>query len=210
MADDGLTNVIMRNQFYRDKYRQVSLAFLIVLVINLLLAGIIFYKVTNKPKPVYFATTADGKIIELTPLSQPVLTDAELLQFATQASVAAYTYNYVNYRKELQGVADFFTAQGWKNYQEELKKSKNLEAVLKNKLVGFATPTGAPVIVDRGVVNGVYAWKVTLPLLATFEGGSTKITQPLTVTMVIRRVPVVVAPKGVEVSSFYAAQRRFR
>lgn len=208
MADDGLTQVIMRNQFYRDKYRQVSLAFLLVLVINLLLAGIIFYKVINQPQPVYFATTADGKIVELEPLSTPVLSDAQVLQFATRAAVASYTYNYVNYREQLQGAADYFTVRGWKNYQEELKKSKNLEAVVNNRLVGYATPTGAPVIVDRGVIDGVYAWKVTLPILATYEGGATKITQPLTVTMVIIRVPVVSNPKGVEVSSFYAAERK--
>lgn len=208
MPNDALKEVILRNDFYRDKYRQVTIAVLLAFLLNCLLAGLVAYELTHRPLPEYFATTADGKIIQLKPLSDPVLNDAELLQWASQAAVAAYTYNYVNYRQELQGASEYFTTAGWKDYQEALKRSKTLETVIANKLVGFAQPTGAPSITDRGTIDGAYAWKVTMPILATFENVSRKITQPLMVTMIIVRVPILVNPKGVEISSFYAAERK--
>ena len=184
------------------------MAFLMVLVINVLLAGLIFYKIINRPKPEYFATTSDGRIVKLSTLTTPELTDAELLQFVSQAAIAAYTYDYVNYRQALQSTSDYFTARGWKDFQEAIRRSKRLETLITGKYVGHATPTGAPVIIDRGVISGRYSWKVRMPLLATLENVRHKIPQPLDITMVITRVPILTAPKGVEISSFIASERR--
>jgi len=204
---DALELVTLRNNFYRDSYRRVLAILLVLVLINLVLIGVIGYMVSHRPTPEYFATSADGKIIKLYPLSRPVLSTAELLQWATLAATTANTYNFVNYRKELQAAADFFTPTGWKEYQAALKASRNLETVITKKLTVNAVATGAPVILEQGVVNGAYQWKVQLPILITYESANTKISQPTTVIMSIRRVSTLETPKGIAIDAFLESEQ---
>lgn len=205
--EDALEIVKLRNHFYRDSYRKVLVALLLMVVANIVLGVIIFYLEYNKPKPEYFATTAEGKLIRLYPLSRPVLSTPELLEWATRAATSANTYNFVNYRKELQDSSTYFTPTGWKEYQDALKASRNLETVIAKKLTVSAVPTGAPIILDQRVINGVYKWKIQLPMLITYESASSKITQPTLVTMLITRVSTLEVPKGIAIDAFYMSEQ---
>lgn len=204
---DALKLVYLRNNFYRDNYRRVVLILLLMVVLNFALIGVVAYQVTHPRPPEYFATTADGKIMPLIPLSKPMVSQAALLQWANQVVVSVYNYSFVNWRKQLQDAAGNFTSVGWKNFQDALKDSRNLETVISRKLVVTAVATGAPVITNEGVINGRYAWKVNIPLLVTYQSASTTFQQPVVVTMLITRVPVFNNPKGIAVASFYAAQQ---
>lgn len=206
--DDALEIVRMRNSFYRDNYRRLVGILLIMILINILLVGSIIYLISSRPAPVYFATSADGRITPLYALSQPVVSPSELLQWSAQAAVAAYTYNFVNYRQELQRTSEFFTPEGWNQFQQGLKDTRNLETVVAKKLVVSATPTGAPEIKDQGILNGRYAWRIQIPLLVTYEGAAgERIQQPVLVTMVVTRVSTLDTPKGIAIAQFVASER---
>lgn len=208
MADDALELVRLRNNFYRDNYRRLVGVVLLLIIINLLLVGTVVYLISSRPAPQYFATSTDGRITPLYPLSQPVVAPAELLQWANLAAVASYTYNFVNYRKELQTASEFFTPEGWTQFQNGLKSSRILETVIAKKLVVTAVPTAAPTIVDQGILNGRYAWKIQIPLLVTFEGaGGERIQQSVIVNMVVMRVSTLETPKGVAIVQFIASER---
>lgn len=208
MSNDAVEIVTLRNNFYRDNYRRVVLALLLMILVNIILALIIAYQITHRPEPRYFATSTDGRITPLYALSDPVVTREELLQWATRAATAAYTYDFVTYRAELQDVAnEFFTPEGWKEFRAGLERSRNLETIVDKKLVSSAVATGAPIIQESGMINGRYAWKVQLPMLVTFESASMKIRQPLLVTMVITRVSTLDNPKGIAIAQFYATER---
>jgi len=205
MVDDAIELIRLRNNFYRDNYRKVTGALLLMLVINIALIGIVFYQIFSPPSPQYFATSTDGRITPLYPLSEPMVAPNELLQWAERASVAAYTYNFVNYREALQRVQNDFTPDGWKYFEKALKDSMTLETVIAKKLVVSAVATGAPVILDQGVINGRYAWKVQMPLLVTFQSSTEQTQQSLIMTMVISRVPTVDVPRGIAIVSFVSA-----
>ncbi|HRE30926.1 MAG TPA: DotI/IcmL/TraM family protein, partial [Candidatus Berkiella sp.] len=67
----ALELVVLRNNFYRDNYRRLML---VCLGLICLTGGLIYwglYERTHKPLPQYFATTYDGKLIPLIPLSEP-------------------------------------------------------------------------------------------------------------------------------------------
>ena len=53
MRQDGLEMVLLRNAFYRDNYRRAVIIFLLVLAVNIVLLGTIFYKVSTPPAPQY-------------------------------------------------------------------------------------------------------------------------------------------------------------
>lgn len=208
MADqDALEVVMTRNNFYRDSYRRVLTALLIMVVLNVALMALLYYMIVNRPKPEYFATTSDGKVIKMTPLSEPLVTNPELLQWVTVAATSANTYDFVNWRKSLQEVSDYFTPTGWKEFQEQLKASNNLQTVISKKLSVSAVPTGAPVVLDRGLIGGVYKWKVQLPMLITYQSASTNISQPVVATMLITRVSTLDTPKGIQIDAFYASEQ---
>ncbi len=204
MADDALEVVKLRNNFYRDNYRRVVFILLLSIVVNAILLGCLWWVITNPRPPEYFATTADGRIIPLKPLSEPNISEAALLEFAVQAATSPYTYNFVNYRKRLQEASAYFTPQGWAEFLKILQASNNLKAVIAKKLVVTAVPTGAPVVVQKGIIRGRYAWKVQLPLLITYQSASTQIQQSVLVTMLITRVPTLNQPKGIGVAQFVA------
>ncbi len=207
MSEDALETVRLRNNFYRDNYRRVVFALALMILINIALIGMLAYVISHRPMPVYFATTADGKIIQLYPLSDPVVSKAELLTWATVAATSANTYSFVNYRQELQNASQFFTPNGWNEFQAALKRTRNLETVIAKKLVVNAVATGAPVILDQGIINGAYAWRIQLPILMTYESANTKIPQPAMVTMVVTRVPTLDTPKGIAISEFNMSER---
>lgn len=206
MADNALELVRIRNEFYRDNYRRVLAILLFALMIIFLLVGALIYVVTHPPAPKYFATNTSGRIVPLVPLDQPNLSTAALLQWANTAAVAAFTYNFVNYRSELQAASEFFTPEGWQAYLESLQASDNLTAVRAKQLVVSAVATGAPVITQQGVVSDRYTWQVQMPMLVTYQSASQVTQQSLMVNMVITRISTLDSPRGIGIAQFIGTQ----
>ncbi|HAU1080565.1 TPA: type IV secretion protein DotI [Legionella pneumophila] len=202
MAEDALTVVALRNKFYKDSQRKVILALLIAILVNVVLASLIVYMITHPPAPKYFATSINGRITPLFPLDEPNQSDSAVLQWANQAAIAAFTYNFVNYRDELQASSGFFTAEGWDQFLGALEQSNNLDAVKAKKLVVSAVATRAPIILQKGVLNGRYSWRVQMPILVTYQSASEFTQQNNVVTMLITRVSTLNSPRGIGISQF--------
>ena len=206
MSEEALKLVLLRNNFYRDNYRRVVIALLLMILVNIALAGVLIYQITHPAPPQYFATTTEGKIIPLSPLSEPMADNAEILQWATDAARSLYNYSFVNWRGQLQIASDNFTPEAWDAYQQQLKDSRNLETVIAEKSVVSAEPTGAPVILNQGVINGRYSWKLKLPMLINYQGTRTH-QQPVEMVMLISRVPILNTPRGYAIAQLYITQR---
>ncbi|HBD7145410.1 TPA: type IVB secretion system apparatus protein IcmL/DotI [Legionella pneumophila] len=202
MAEDALTVVALRNKFYKDSQRKVILALLIAIVVNVVLASLVVYMITHPPAPKYFATSINGRITPLFPLDEPNQSDSAVLQWANQAAIAAFTYNFVDYRDELQASSGFFTAEGWDQFLGALEQSNNLDAVKAKKLVVSAVATRAPIILQKGVLNGRYSWRVQMPILVTYQSASEFTQQNNVVTMLITRVSTLNSPRGIGISQF--------
>jgi intracellular multiplication protein IcmL len=202
MAEDALTAVTLRNTFYRDGQRRLVSGLLITLVVNVIMACMLAYEITHPPEPKYFATSINGRITRLFPLNEPNQSDSAVLQWANQAAIAAFTYNFVNYRDELQSSSGFFTADGWQQFLTALQQSNNLDAVKAKKLIVSAVATRAPIILQKGLLNGKYSWRVQMPLLVTYQSASEFSQQNNVVTMLITRVSTLNSPRGIGISQF--------
>lgn len=202
MAEDALAVVHLRNQFYKDSQRKVMLALLVAMLANLLLGGLLIYIILHPPAPKYFATSINGRITPLFPLNEPNQSDSAVLQWANQAAIAAFTYNFVNYRDELQASSGFFTAEGWDQFLNALQQSNNLDAVKAKKLIVSAVATRAPIILQKGILNGSYSWRVQMPILVTYQSASEFTQQNNVVTMLITRVSTLNSPRGIGIAQF--------
>ncbi len=202
MATEGLATVGLRNVFYKDNYRRVTSVLFISVLINIILAAIIFFLIANPPKPKYFATSINGSVTPLTPIEQPNQSDSAVLQWANQAAISAFTYNFVNYREELQAASGFFTPGGWREFLRALNDSNNLQAVTEKRLVVSAVATRAPTILEKGVLNGAYSWRIQMPVLVTYQSASEFSQQNNVVTILIQRISTLNSPRGIGISQF--------
>jgi intracellular multiplication protein IcmL len=202
MAKDALTAVTLRNDFYRDGQRKMMVMLLLSFISNVLMALLLVYLMTHPPAPKYFATSINGRITPLFALNEPNQSDSAVLQWANQAAVAAFTYNFVNYRTELQASSGFFTSEGWTQFLTALEDSNNLDAVRVKKLIVSAVATSAPIILQKGILNGRYSWRVQMPMLVTYQSASEFSQQRNVVTLLISRISTLNSPRGIGISQF--------
>jgi len=202
MAEEALAAVTLRNTFYRDGQRKLMLVLMVSACANIILAAMLIFIIRHPPLPKYFATSINGRITPLFALNEPNQSDSAVLQWANQAAIAAFTYNFVNYRSELQASSGFFTAEGWTQFLNALQDSNNLEAVKAKKLIVSAVATRAPIILQKGMLGGRYAWRVQMPILVTYQSASEFTQQSSVVTMLITRVSTLNSPRGIGIAQF--------
>lgn len=207
--NSGLALVMSRNAFYRDAYKRVVLVLVLLFVLNCGLASAILYEYFTPPAPQYFATNAQGVIIESHPQSDPVLSDGKVLQWTSAAIRTAFRTDFVHWRKQLQDASGDFTPQGWRYFLSALKSSGNLDALLNMKMVSDATITATPQILAESVIDGQYVWKINMPLLITYTDGKSQTSNtPLNVTVLVTRVPVKDYPEGIAINNFLPDVRK--
>ncbi len=204
MSDNNgaLELIMLRNAFYRDHYRRAILGLFLLIVVNCLLVGTIFYKMAHPPQPQYFATTADGRMINWHPLTDPVVPNSFVTQWAANSVRKAFSLDFIHWRKQLQTASSSFTNYGWKTFLHALKKSNNLTTLTKLKMVSNATITGAPKVTEKEIVDGRYAWKVEMPVLVIYTNGTRSIPMPMEVTLIVLRVPVSTNPDRIAINNF--------
>ncbi len=205
MAQDALELIMLRNQFYRDNYRRAVLTLLLVFLIDCALGFVVIYRATHPPEPQYFAATDDGRIIGVHPLSDPVVSDDYVLQWTTNAVAQTFALDYVHWRDQLQSVADYFTGDGWKWFLQALQGTNNLKTLVDLQMVSSATITGAPQLLEHAVLDGRYAWKISIPILITYASASKTFNLPATVTVLVLRVPLTEAPARIAINNFIVA-----
>ncbi|MFO1258833.1 MAG: DotI/IcmL/TraM family protein [Gammaproteobacteria bacterium] len=201
--------VFIRNEFYREKYRQlIKLCFLLIFIIILQTIFTLYLKNTH-PKPVYFPTSPDGRLLTLKPLDQPNLTLDELSRWVMEASIASYTFNFTDWRFSLQDARRYYTANGYQNFLKALKESRNLEAVKTKKFIVSAIPLNLPVIKEVPTET-LFRWKVEIPMLLTYQNGNPAdtIKQEITMTMLIVRISNLDSLKGVGIEQVIIAEGR--
>ena len=174
---------------------------LFVLIVTIL---IVFYQVSHRPIPSFKAVSVDGQSMVLTPFILPNLSSSTLLRFASQATVSAYTFDFLNYAAELESAKRYFTDAGWNDFSHAI--SGTLKTVIKNQLFITAVVSGAPVIVNEGPLPGKgYVWRLQIPFLVTYQSANSVSTASYVVILSIIRVPTTINPQGIGVDQFIMA-----
>ena len=201
----GLGQVIQRNEFYRDGYRSLlKVAVLQGFVIAGLILAMYFVINTHQPENRYFATTEDGRLIPMVPLSEPNMSTPALTSWVAQAASEVMTFGFNDYRRRLQEASRNFTRRGWQSFTEALQKSRIIEQVEASQQIVTAVPNGAPIVQSEGLVAGRYQWIIELPMIVTYQSGAKERTDRMLVTLVVVRVPRLESPNGVGIEQWIA------
>jgi intracellular multiplication protein IcmL len=149
----------------------------------------------------YYITTPDGASREVFPLDEPNVTASSLTKWITQAVTNAYTIDFYSYQDTIDSLKQYFTNDGYKNFINSIQASGSLDKIVKEKLVVTAVAMDNAVILQEGMMQGVYTWKIQLPLLLNYQGASTTGTKKtIAVSVLVVRVPTNQAPKGIGIA----------
>ncbi len=201
----GLGRVMVRNEFYRDGYRMaLRVAVIQCFVIFGLIGAMFFVIYVHQPENRYFATTEDGRLIPMVPLTEPNLSTPALLSWVAQSASETMSFSFSNYRRNLQESSRHFTRAGWDSFSQALQQSRIIESIEANTQEVSAVPRGAPVLKSESVVAGQYQWVVQVPMILSYVSGSKTRTDKWIVTIVVVRVPRLESPNGVGIAQWIA------
>ncbi|SOC27148.1 DotI/IcmL/TraM family protein [Thalassospira xiamenensis] len=202
--DDAVATVLARDIYTRERHYFLMRG-LIVMTIALMVsvAGNV-YQGMRAPIVQNFISDESGRVIELKALNRPVESITFVTNFVTDAITQAYTYSFANYRTELSAAKKNFTPSGWEGFEKALKDSGTLQAVIDNKYVATAVVTGAPVLKNQGIVDGVYAYRFEVPILVTYQSANQRTAQNLMITATVVSQPQTIHPKALGIKSLIA------
>ncbi|MBI3440762.1 MAG: type IVB secretion system apparatus protein IcmL/DotI [Proteobacteria bacterium] len=204
-AAGPLMTVVVRNEFYRDGFRNIMrIAVAEAIIIVAIMLSFIAYMNATKSEDHYFATTADGRIMQLVPLDIPNMGTSALMSWAAQSATEVMTFGFHDYQRRLQQSSRHFTRHGWESFSNALQKSRIMEGVEASQQVVTAQPRSAPILIQEGVFNGKYRWVIELPLTVTYQSGASSRVDNLTIKLVIDRVPSLENPNGVGIEQWIA------
>lgn len=146
--------------------------------------------IDSGPKAVYIGLTSDGRVYELTELSEPAIDDPGLVDWVARTVPSIYRFDFSNYIEQLQTAGQkYFTEDGYRAFIAELGREKGILSVVKeNRLVVRLIVSGVPSVVGKGrLPDGTYAWKIELPVSVSYLASSAEKTETGAVALTIVR-----------------------
>jgi intracellular multiplication protein IcmL len=163
----------------------------LVLALTLLMCGSVWFFVF--PKYRYIPTSDNRAICEVNSQYSPNIMGPEVTDFAREAVLHAYSYDYANYRQTLNDVADrWFTEDGRVQFWHSLDSSGNLDKVLKGRFILRSAIINEPQLQREGTDDKLRNWwEVVVPIWISFyQNGEQTPTSRQAFSAVVRVVQV--------------------
>lgn len=196
--------VILRNEFYRDKFRLMVSSAPVLLSALAMSIGLNIALANREPQRFFFTVDSAGRVIPIRALSEAYVSEAFLVNWVSERVVRAYSMDPQNYQRQVSDQSSDFTTEGFDQYIASLKESGTIDLLTKNLLVSSAVAQGAPVVVDRGQVNGVYFWKLRVPVLVQYRSAIKGTEKKRMVTITVVRRQTLENPIGIGINQFVA------
>lgn len=192
----------------RQALRTAQKTCLVLSCAALLSLGAFVVTLLARPAPVYFGMSSDMKLLPMTPLSEPMMTDAALKNWVAEAVSSSFNLDYLNWRGQLTKAREYFTPAAFTSFALSLDKEGHLALMRQQKALVHAVVQGAPVLTKSGVLSGVLVWEFEVPLLLTYETSMGRIANnAYTVAVRVRRVSPSENVRGVAISGLVASRK---
>ena len=150
------------------------------------------------------AATPDGRLVPLTPLDEPIMSDAALRNWTVSAVTEAFTLGHHDWRMRLGGIRESFTDEGYASFLRGLDESLFLDRLRDKLQVASTVAQGAPVITQTRLVQGRIGWVIEFPILVSFSAGSKVSNQELVAKVLVMRVPIEERLAGIGIAQLIA------
>jgi intracellular multiplication protein IcmL len=166
--------------------------------------GVTVWELAHRPIPTRYFEAINGQLVQAIPADQPMLSQSEILTGAIEALESGFNMNFTDYRMRIEHAAKWFTPDGFTAYQHALFASGNMKTLRRKRLIMSIAITGAPVIVQKGILEGThtYAWKVQVPVKVYYQGSGYESSKAHLATLILVRQNNLAVPRGWAVNSF--------
>lgn len=106
-----------------------------------------------------------------------------IVAWSKNAAVESFEFDHAKLDKELESLESCYTKEGWKSFHDALKKSGNLQAI-KTQNLTVKSKIDGEVTLKQEKEN---QWKATVPMEVVYQNEKEKLTQLLTVDLLIGR-----------------------
>lgn len=178
----------LQDDYYRDSFGKVVLIIVGIVFGIVLLALLSLYLYLDKPKPITFVVDNEWRVQPPVPLDQPYLSEPDLLQWASDVLPKAFNYDFNHYNDQLKFASQYFTADGWKIFLNQLNIYANYNTVQTNKLFINAKPAAAPYLLNKGLLSGRFGWWIQMPIVLKYAGLNPTPDKNLTLQLLVVRV----------------------
>lgn len=205
---DAIDTILTRNAFYRDGYRLLlRISIIQGLVIVLLVAAVLAMLLSMETRHVYFATTADGRIIKVVPLNEPLRSRADVVSWAAGKSQEIMRFGYNDFRQRLQQASTNFTQTGWESFTKAMREARIIEAVEARKLTVGMEIEGAPEVKLAAEKDGIFTWYLHFPVTIRFDGNEPPAPIHAMLLLQVVRVSTLQNADGISIEQWIAAPR---
>ncbi|MHA7840889.1 MAG: DotI/IcmL family type IV secretion protein [Gammaproteobacteria bacterium] len=136
-------------------------------------------------------------------LSRPVITTSALLDWAREAAVMCYNYDFFNANAQItKNIRLYFTDDGGAMFRKAI--ASDLKTVEAKSIIVTAIARGVPILLQQGYLLGNWIWKVQVPLKVSYQSASEVMGQNVLVTMMIMNIPTTTNPKAIGITQFFS------
>ena len=152
----------------------------------------------------YFAVDTGGRMLELSSLDEPMHSAPYITKWTSEAVMSAFSFSFADYQRSLNSSRKYFTDFGFESFINALNEASILESVKANSYVVTAIPRGALTITGQGYIDGVYAWKIEVPVMVSYQALNTTNTSDLLLEVYVVRRHQLEQPSGLGISKIIA------
>ena len=118
-----------------------------------------------------------------------------IMYWVKQVIIAMFDYDYINYRRTLQDLRNYFAPGAHGLFIKALYESKNLETIKSGMRVVRAVIVNEPELKKTGIVSDRYAWQIFVPVDIYYENVTDEpLIQKVTAKLWVLRTSTLLCP----------------
>lgn len=147
-------------------------------------AGVFFTK-----KAGVIGIDQEGHAIDIPTLNNPVFSSTAIQRFCAEVVAEEGTFGFNDFDMRFNALQSRFTDKGWRQLNDAFKTSKIRDSVKHwNQTYATQTVGSSCTIINFGVINNRYWWKVRADAMRRITSGGQSVDTPLKITMELVRV----------------------
>lgn len=206
------TSVLFQEKYYMDRISSYLILFVASVIVIIFLIFNVGYIYLTKPKSQYFVTSTSGQIFASATLDKKIYSEPQVIDWAAQAAIQLYNFNFLNYKSEILSMSNYFTDAGFEAFKKDLA-SAELPTILDGK---FSIKLS---LCDIGSVNknksasynvdGIdkYVWYISLPVYFEYQNNKNKYTVVANMDMQIMRMSELNYLSGLAINAISISNR---
>lgn len=172
----------------------------VLLIIIALSISILMEQAFHPISNIYFRTNKYDQISQLPPLDKPYTSQQDVGDWMENCLLDALNINFEDYRYFLRRQAHNFNDPAWSYFIDQLKSAPYFTNMLNSDDNLTTTAVSPFVLVNSGVVHGVYTWRFAVPLKIEDSAVSGGTSYTYTAEVLVQRCSVNVNPAGYIIS----------